>query len=167
MKECYICTGTSPTPWVSDCLCKDRYIHAKCLKRMLITRPDMTCPVCAAKFGNVFSTTHRRCSFCAPPVMLWTFAFGVVILFGCMCNLDFHIIQRYSKETLFDDIGVALIICAVFFNILFYVTCCAWLWTVKKCGYRALLKTPFVENTVFVVTRPSTTESLVPEVHVP
>ena len=79
--ECYICTETLPPPSKSNCKCTDRYVHEKCLLRMIETRaraPDRpacpTCPVCAAPFNNVVVRTR------VVGVTLWSVG-------GCVCGL--------------------------------------------------------------------------------
>lgn len=56
--ECFICTDTTPAPRKSACLCVGRYVHDACLARMLTTSRHATCPVCAAPYANVHSSSR-------------------------------------------------------------------------------------------------------------
>lgn len=56
--ECFICTDSMPVPRRSSCLCTDRYVHDACLKQMLKSCSHATCPVCAAPYTNVRSSSR-------------------------------------------------------------------------------------------------------------
>lgn len=56
--ECFICTDTTPVPLKSACKCTDRYVHDDCLVKMLETARHSRCPVCAAPYTNVRSSSR-------------------------------------------------------------------------------------------------------------
>lgn len=56
--ECFVCTDSMPVPRRSSCLCTDRYVHDACLKQMLESCSHATCPVCAAPYTNVRSSSR-------------------------------------------------------------------------------------------------------------
>lgn len=56
--ECFICTDTTPVPRKSACKCTDRYVHDDCLVKMLETARHSRCPVCAAPYTNVRSSSR-------------------------------------------------------------------------------------------------------------
>ena len=56
--ECFVCTDSMPAPRRSACLCTDRYVHDACLKQMLKSCSHATCPVCAAPYTNVRSSSR-------------------------------------------------------------------------------------------------------------
>ena len=56
--ECFICTDTTPVPLKSACKCTDRYVHDDCLVKMIETARHSRCPVCAAPYTNVRSSSR-------------------------------------------------------------------------------------------------------------
>lgn len=50
---CYICLDDVPDAPVSQCACRERYVHKECLLKMIKTSESTCCPVCLECFRNV------------------------------------------------------------------------------------------------------------------
>ena len=67
LHECFVCVTSSPI-FLSPCLCKGRYIHEECLRRLVITQTKPVCMVCRMPYDNVqVRTPHyvsTKVAFC-------------------------------------------------------------------------------------------------------
>ena len=61
MAECYVCAGSDPPILHGLCACTDRFIHARCQKRLIETIEfDARCSVCKTRYRNTHVTLRRR-----------------------------------------------------------------------------------------------------------
>ena len=72
MNECYICTDVFP-PLISDvCMCKNRFVHLECQKKLVATlEKEGKCGVCKVHYRNVTITVdrHLSCQFASIQVL--------------------------------------------------------------------------------------------------
>ena len=63
MNECYICADSTP-PLISDvCMCKNRFVHPECQKKLVDTLETRgECSVCKTAYKNVHVQVTRRLS---------------------------------------------------------------------------------------------------------
>lgn len=124
MEECYVCTDTDPAPFRSACLCKDRFLHAHCLRQLIKTQGHSNCPVCKAPFENVRTRARYTCSGAC--VALWLLLFLNLTLAACAVRV------AYAKRT------APLMTAFVSFGFCFLLGSTFWLWYVCTRGPRVL-----------------------------
>ncbi len=154
--ECYICTETSPRPWASCCLCKDRYVHRECLLKLLETRPDLTCPACAAPLRNV---GIQKRTFCAPTLATaeaCVLAALVLVLGVCggMVLYAMTFAQSRLRAADMQTVRVLFIISASLFSLVTTVSVSLYAVLVAVHGRGLLLCHCVRTERIFHVTRP-------------
>lgn len=108
--ECYICCEAAPPPWRSACLCKDRFIHEQCLRKLLASQTGLrACPACAGAFQNV----RRRHRFRSSPGA-WLLALAIAALAGSCVKTVLHLARRGVHDT-GDRLLVAACVVFAFF----------------------------------------------------
>ena len=123
-EECYICTESEPAPFRSACLCKDRFLHAHCLRQLIATQGHSNCSVCKAPFENVRTKARYTCS--AACVALWLLLLLNLTLAACAVRVAFAV--RTAP----------LMIAVSFFWFCFLFGSTVWCWYVCTRGLHVL-----------------------------
>ena len=106
LPECFVCTDTTPTPRKSACKCTDRYVHDTCLKRMLKSCSHAACPVCAAPYANVRSSSRIvGLKWTSPGVCGCGMVLVAVALLG-LATSTWHVLCCTHRNLSTVDVGV-------------------------------------------------------------
>lgn len=85
--ECFICTESEPRPFLSACLCKDRYMHTGCFYKMLkAQKGEPKCGVCGALYEDVGWKTRRIPQFISLCGFLVLQVCTTIALTSCAAN---------------------------------------------------------------------------------
>ena len=154
--ECYVCTGTEPPLWRSACLCTDRFLHEKCLKKLLESRLDEAttprCSVCASPFRNVHHVVVSQCDFFSKSHGLWLLVFTSITMSACAINTGVN--AFYGRERNSKKLKLILVVFAGFFLILSLWMAIFWIVYLYQNGTAALYNTCYKKTGRYVITKP-------------
>ena len=105
-------------------MCKDRFLHAHCLRQLIATQGHSNCSVCKAPFENVRTKVRYTCSVAC--VALWVLFFLNLTLAACAVRVAF------AKRT------APLMTAFVSFGFCFMLGSTVWFWYVCTRGPRVL-----------------------------
>ena len=113
-QECFICTESSPVPFKSACHCTGLFVHEYCLRKMLKTRSDITCPVCGCVYSNVTVLQKREFRFFSLPTGLLCFGVAIITLTATTVNTWVAYRRREELGAALQPLMVAAVIFTYF-----------------------------------------------------
>lgn len=126
LKECFVCTETSPVPWRSACLCTDRYIHKNCQCALINKSGSTACPACGGTYTNIRTTKYTRLNMYSKPVVMWFLCGMLFFLSGCGVNTAIHLaLGKNVSTTEPKETTIPLTIATALFLSL---SCLGWIW---------------------------------------
>ena len=119
--ECYICT--EKCRHLSPCSCKERYVHLRCLIKMINASNRKYCPVCLSTFNHVKVEEKKKwlnyCKCCVLPISA-LLSFLISCLFTSIILM--HDAEWSTQPYLLSLFMFMLFICTIIVPVMYFIT---------------------------------------------